>query len=141
MTTEHPRPVWHLAERAHWDEALVSGSYVRSTRGASLAEVGFVHCSYPEQLTGVVAAGYARATEEMVVLEIDVARLGEETRVRVEPGDPGDPEGERYPHLYGPVPVAAVVRTRSARVERGWLDLGSWQDVGPAAAPGRPAGS
>ena len=69
---------------------------------------------------------------ELVVLEIDVARLGERTPVRVEPGDPADPGSEQYPHLYGPVPVDAVVRTRPARVERGWLDLGSWEP-GPGA--------
>ncbi len=127
MTADGPRPVWHLADRAHWEEALASGSYERSTRGATLAEVGFVHASYPEQLPGVVAAHYAREAGELVVLEIDVARLGERTPVRVEPGDPADPGSEQYPHLYGPVPVDAVVRTRPARVERGWLDLGSWE--------------
>ncbi|WP_289018033.1 DUF952 domain-containing protein [uncultured Ornithinimicrobium sp.] len=121
-----------MADRAHWEEALTSGSYERSTRGATLAEVGFVHAAYPEQLPGVVAAHYVRETGELVVLEIDVARLGEATPVRVEPGDPDDPEGEHYPHLYGPVPVEAVVRTRPARVERGWLDLGGWEP-GPGA--------
>ncbi|HSP60650.1 MAG TPA: DUF952 domain-containing protein [Ornithinimicrobium sp.] len=127
MSPGEQRPVWHLAERSHWEEALASGSYERSTRGATLAEVGFVHGSYPEQLPGVVAALYASAGEEMVVLEIDVTRLGEQTPVRIEPGDPHDPGGEHYPHLYGPVPVRSVVRTRPARVDRGWLDLGSWE--------------
>jgi uncharacterized protein (DUF952 family) len=127
VSGEEPRAVWHLAERSHWEQALASGSYERSTRGAGLDEVGFVHASYPEQLPGVVAAHYARATEELVVLEIDVTRLPATTSVRVEPADPDDPEGENFPHLYGPVPVGAVARTRPARVERGWLDLGGWE--------------
>lgn len=137
MSPGEARPVWHLAERSHWEQALASGVYDRSTRGASLAEVGFVHASYPEQLPGVVAAVYAQAHEEMVVLEIDVTRLGEATPVRVEPGDPDDPGAERYPHLYGPLPVDAVVRTRSARVDRGWLELGGWEP-GPAPVSPRP---
>jgi uncharacterized protein (DUF952 family) len=88
--------IWHLAERAEWDEARAAGSYERSTRGLSLAEVGFVHCSYPAQLPGVAAAFYADAPD-LVLLRIDPARVPAE--IRVEAG---------FPHVYGPVPVAAV---------------------------------
>lgn len=88
--------LWHLAERAEWDEARASGSYERSTRGLSLAEEGFVHCSYPDQLAGVAAAFYADAPD-LVLLRIDPAKLGAE--IRVEGG---------FPHVYGPIPVAAV---------------------------------
>lgn len=37
--------ILHLAHRADWDEALVSGQYRTSTRGASLDDVGFIHAS------------------------------------------------------------------------------------------------
>ncbi|MFK5632989.1 MULTISPECIES: DUF952 domain-containing protein [unclassified Ornithinimicrobium] len=124
------RPFWHLAERAHWEAALRTGRYDRSTRGATLAEVGFVHCSYPEQLPGVVKAFHARATEELVVLELDPQRLVDlGVEVRDEPGDPQDPGSPLFPHVFGPLPVTAVVRTRPAAVDRGWLDLGPWQDL------------
>ena len=126
--TQDARPFWHLAERFHWDRAVQAGTYERSTRGATLAEVGFIHGSYPEQLPGVVKAHYQRATEPMVVLEIDPAVLAElGVEVRLEPGDPTDPESEHYPHVYGPLPVAAVSRTRPAAVAMGWLDLGPWE--------------
>ncbi|SOC52435.1 DUF952 domain-containing protein [Ornithinimicrobium cerasi] len=129
MSAREPvRSVWHLAERRHWEAALASGSYERSTLGATLQEVGFVHASFPEQLPGVVRAHYARVAEPLVVLEIDPQLLDQAgVQVRLEPGDPDDPGSERFPHLYGPVPVPAVTRTRPAAVDRGWLELGPWE--------------
>jgi uncharacterized protein (DUF952 family) len=91
--------LWHLAEDPKWTEAVRTGSYQRSTRGQSLAEVGFVHCSYPEQLAGVAAAFYADAGD-LVLLRIDPA--GVPAEIRVEGG---------FPHVYGPIPVAAVTAT------------------------------
>ena len=88
--------LWHLAERPEWAEAVRTGSYRRSTRGLSLAEVGFVHCSYPDQLAGVAAAFYADAGD-LVLLRIDPDRVP--AVVRVEDG---------FPRIYGPIPVTAV---------------------------------
>ncbi len=90
--------LWHLAEAEGWAEATRTGSYERSTRGQSLAEVGFVHCSYPDQLAGVAAAFYADADAgDLVLLRIDLDRVP--AGIRVEGG---------FPHAYGPIPVAAV---------------------------------
>ena len=126
-----PRPLWHLAEQAHWEAALRTGSYERSTRGATLADVGFIHASWPEQLPGVARLLYARVAEPLVVLEIDPEALAQAgVEIRVEPGDPQDPASPVFPHLYGPLPVSAVTRTRPAAVEKGWLDLGPWEDAG-----------
>jgi uncharacterized protein (DUF952 family) len=88
--------LWHLAEGSEWAEAVRVGSYRRSTRELSLAEVGFVHCSYPDQLAGVAAASYADAGD-LVLLRIDPARVPAEIRVE-----------DRFPHVYGPIPIAAV---------------------------------
>lgn len=88
--------LWHLAEGPEWAEATRTGSYERSTRGLSLAEEGFVHCSYPDQVAGVAAAFYADA-DDLVLLRIDTARVPAE--IRVEDG---------FPHVYGAIPVAAV---------------------------------
>lgn len=133
------RPLWHLAELVHWEAARRTGRYERSTRGATLAEVGFIHASYPEQLPGVAKLLYSRADlEPLVVLEIDPAALAASgVEVRLEPGDPTDPGSPLFPHLYGALPVAAVSRTRSAVVEKGWLDLGPWEAVGDGPAAER----
>lgn len=121
------RPFWHLAEAGHWQDALAAGRYERSTLGATLAQVGFIHGAYPEQLPAVARAHYARHTDPLVVLEIDPAVLrAAGVEVRLEPGDPDDPGSPSYPHVHGPLPVQAVTRTRPAAVQRGWLDLGPW---------------
>jgi uncharacterized protein (DUF952 family) len=104
--------LWHLAERAHWDEARTTGWYERSTRGRSLADEGFVHCSYRDQVAGVGASFYADAGD-VVLLRIDPARVPAE--VRVEGG---------FPHVYGPIPTAAVTAaTPVNRDAAGQLEL------------------
>ncbi|NGO76938.1 DUF952 domain-containing protein [Streptomyces sp. YC504] len=100
----------HLTERALWDEAVRTGSYEHSTRGRTLAEEGFIHCSTREQLPAVAQFLYGGDTGhgELVVLVIDAERLT--APVRHEAAAPGGP---LYPHIYGPVPTEAVVGVES----------------------------
>ena len=113
--------MWHLAEPDHWREAQRTGTYERSTRGATLADVGFVHCSYPDRLPAVVEAVYHDVSGDYLVLEIDRHHL-ERANITVvdEPGS-DEPGAALFPHVYGPIPVAAVRRVLPARVERGRL--------------------
>jgi uncharacterized protein (DUF952 family) len=119
--------VWHLARTSDWEDALASGSYAISTRGLTLAQVGFIHCSYAHQVAGVVALFYADESVPLTLLGIDPQRL--ETvgiEVRAEPGDPAHPDGERFPHVYGAIPVDAVTETHAARVVDGALVAPTW---------------
>lgn len=100
----------HLALASDWAAATATGEYRVSTRDATLAEHGFIHLSFPHQLAGVARARY-RDAGELVVLEIDPTLLTDP--VVVEPGDP-EPGAELFPHLYGPLPVAAVTAVRRA---------------------------
>lgn len=104
----------HLTERPLWEAARGTGTYEMSTRGRTLHEEGFIHCSSPHQLPGVAEMLYgaevpaaAGSPVDLVVLVIDPARLP--VPVRYEALAPG---GEEFPHIYGPVPVAAVVEVR-----------------------------
>ena len=98
-----------MTERERWQDAQDSGAYTGSTRGASLPEVGFVHCSFADQVEKVTAFLYGDDfAGDLVVLEIDTDRLDAE--VRVENLDGGD---ELFPHIYGPVPTDAVVDVRA----------------------------
>lgn len=100
--------VLHLADRTAWAAAQATGQYSGSTRGRTLAEVGYVHASTSAQLPAVMAAVYDDLpADDLVLLVVDlpaVAARGIE--VRWENLDGGT---EPYPHLYGPIPVDAVV--------------------------------
>jgi len=98
-----PRDVFvHLLEPARWRAALAEGA----VRPPSLDSVGFLHLSRPDQVH--LPAGYLfPGRRDLVLLVVDPARLTDP--VRWEPGDPEDPSSMRFPHLYGPLPVTAVV--------------------------------
>jgi uncharacterized protein (DUF952 family) len=101
--------LFHLALRRDWESARESevGDYRVSTRGRTLAEEGFLHASYAHQWQGVRDAYYADVTEPLVLLEVDPARLDVPV---VEEAPAGG--AEAFPHVYGPLPVAAVVAVR-----------------------------
>ncbi|MFE9763438.1 DUF952 domain-containing protein [Streptomyces sp. NPDC005808] len=105
-------PLLHLTERSLWDAARASGAYEMSTRGRTLQEVGFIHCSLRHQLPAVAAFVYGSyaGPDELVVLVIDAERLG--APVRYEAMEAG---GEEFPHIYGPIPVEAVVAVEEWR--------------------------
>ncbi|WP_328768720.1 DUF952 domain-containing protein [Streptomyces sp. NBC_00286] len=95
----------HITERSLWDAARATGTYEMSTRGRTLQEEGFIHCSTRAQLPRVAAFLYGSYSgpDDLVVLVIDPERLG--VPVRYEASEAG---GEEFPHVYGAIPVAAV---------------------------------
>jgi uncharacterized protein (DUF952 family)/ribosomal protein S18 acetylase RimI-like enzyme len=92
----------HLIEPRDWRGALADGA----VRPPSLESVGFVHLSTPEQVH-VPAQVLFPGRRDLVLLVVDPTRLT--APVRFEAGVPEDPAGMRFPHLYGPLPVTAVV--------------------------------
>ena len=101
--------IFHIAFASEWSAAEATGTYEVSTRGLSLEEVGFIHAGFEHQVPLVGAAFYGDVSEPLVVLVIDTARIGAPIRVeRVEGTD------EQFPHIYGPLPVSAVVEVRTA---------------------------
>ncbi|OEU88450.1 hypothetical protein DB35_19335 [Streptomyces abyssalis] len=129
----------HITERSVWEaaRASASGTYEMSTRGLTLEEVGFIHCSQRHQLPQVARMLYGgQDPAELVVLVIESERIS--APVRYEPpepaaacaGDANDADGadgadraggserpedaaaggaQLFPHVYGPLPVSAVV--------------------------------
>jgi uncharacterized protein (DUF952 family)/GNAT superfamily N-acetyltransferase len=88
----------HLCAPADWRAALDDGA---------LRPPGpFVHLSHPEQVH-LPAQRLFPGRRDLVLLVVDPARLSDP--VVEEPGVPADPDGMRFPHLHGPLPVAAVV--------------------------------
>jgi uncharacterized protein (DUF952 family) len=97
--------IFHIVSVDTWAAAEGAGSY----RPASLAAEQFIHFSYAEQVAAT-ANRYYRESDRLQVLEVDPARLGAELRA-----EPSPATGEFYPHLYGPLPVAAVVAIHPLR--------------------------
>ena len=97
----NPPELVHLCGTRDWQAASVSGEH----RPPSLSEVGFVHLSMPEQVHLPANRLYAGRTD-LVLLSLNPALLT--APVRWEPGVPTDPESMVFPHLYGPLPTAAV---------------------------------
>ncbi|MEV7449874.1 DUF952 domain-containing protein [Streptomyces nigra] len=98
--------ILHLTERSLWEAARERGAYEISTRGRTLQEEGFIHCSTRAQLPKVAAFLYGTydGPDDLVVLVVDPERL--DVPLRYEAVEPG---GEEFPHVYGPLPVGAVV--------------------------------
>jgi glutathione S-transferase len=98
-----PRDIFHISTEADWARAQAEGRYSLSTRGLTLAQVGFVHCAFEEQVARV-ANVFFRGAAKLVVLRIAIDRLNAEVRYE-------DLEGghELFPHVYGPLNLDAVV--------------------------------
>lgn len=93
--------VYHIVLPEDW-AAFDTGLYTAK----SLETEGFIHCSFAEQLDGVIERYYSGA-DEIVILEIETDALM--SRLVKEPST----NDEIYPHIYGPINRAAIVRVLS----------------------------
>jgi uncharacterized protein (DUF952 family) len=112
--------IYHIAATADWDQATRQGLYTVSTHGRTLEQEGFIHAAREDQVPGVLARFYGDVSQPLVVLEIDTDLLDV-------PWREDEVDGDRFPHVYGPLVTRAVVDIRPARAE---------QVRGPSAASG-----
>lgn len=92
---------FHLVTTASWHESVRAGVH----RPASLATQGFVHLSTDAQVSRTVERHYPDVGD-LLLVEVDPDRLAAE--VVFEEGEPG----EWFPHLFGPLPLDAVLDVR-----------------------------
>jgi glutathione S-transferase len=103
-----PSWLYHLALRGEWAEARRDGAYRRSTRGRSLEEVGFIHLSAAHQVQPTAQRFYGDLPSgELLLLSVDPQRLAAAGLAVMEEPAPGS--GELFPHLYGALPLEAVL--------------------------------
>lgn len=97
--------ILHITSRAEWADAQVRGEYL----APSLQSEGFIHCSTERQVLHVAAAFY-RGRTDLVLLVIDESRLTPELKWEPPAGPPapGISEADLFPHVFGPVNLAAV---------------------------------
>jgi glutathione S-transferase len=101
-------PIFHLALPDDWAAAFGDGEYRVSTRGVTLEQEGFIHCSTRAQIEDTANRFYGDL-EQLVVLTI-APRLVPAPIV-FEPPAPG--VETLFPHVHGPIPIAAVVRAET----------------------------
>jgi uncharacterized protein (DUF952 family) len=100
--------IYHITSRRAWREAQQRGDYQTD----NLETEGFIHCSTGAQVLPV-AEKYYPGQHGLLLLVIDPARLASE--LKWEPPaegnpPPGVPEGDLFPHIYGPLNLDAVVK-------------------------------
>jgi len=101
--------IYHLTDPARWALSQAAGQHTGSTRGVDLEQEGYIHCSTAEQWPGVVERFYADVTE-LLLLHIDEVEL-DAPLVYEQLGEAPEP----FPHVYGAIPVAAVVHVQRLR--------------------------
>lgn len=100
--------IYHITSRMAWSEARERGDY----RAESLDTEGFIHCSTESQVVPV-AQKYYQGQNDLLLLVIEPALLSSELKWEPPSGGappPGVPEGDLFPHIYGPINLDAVVQ-------------------------------
>jgi uncharacterized protein (DUF952 family) len=101
-----PGVLVHLCGVQEWLRARSRGG-IRPESCDSSSKAPFIHLSTLEQVH-LPANRLYRGRRDLVLLYIDPAAL--DSPVRWERGVATDPESMLFPHLYGPLPVRAVIR-------------------------------
>lgn len=91
--------LYHITSQREWHDAHKSGQYLPQ----GYTQDGFIHASFREQVLKTAARFYS-GKRGLALLKIDSEKIPAE--VKVENLDGG---AEEFPHIYGPLPVAAVL--------------------------------
>ncbi len=92
------QPIYHMCALAEWRAAEAEGDYRGSSQDAA---DGFIHFSTQGQVRASAAKHRAGQTG-LVLLAVDAGSLGDALKWETTTG------GALFPHLYGPLPLAAV---------------------------------
>ena len=91
--------IYHMCRHDEWQAAQVNGAYSGSSQDVA---DGFIHFSTAAQVRGSAAKHRAGQTG-LILLGVDPHALGAALKWEPSRG------GQLFPHLYGPLPVTAVV--------------------------------
>ena len=102
----HPKEAFKIVAADEWAAPEATGAYAGSA--VDLAD-GYVHLSAAEQLAETVSKHYA-GRDNLLLLTVDLTALGNTLIWEPSRG------GALFPHIYGPLPVAAVTATKQCSV-------------------------
>ena len=92
--------IFHMCAKNKWQAAVVKGIYEGSSQDVA---DGFIHFSTADQVSES-AAKHHTGQLGLVLLSVEVALLGNSLKWEK------SREGAFFPHLYGSLPLKAVVR-------------------------------
>ena len=99
--------IFHITSRRDWESAQAKGGYTAE----SLHTEGFIHCSTLAQVLPV-AENFYKGQSDLVLLLIEPTLLTSTLNWEAPSGGtppPGVPLGDKFPHIYGPINLDAVV--------------------------------
>lgn len=97
--------IYRFADPAALGAAALSGSYEGEAHDHA---DGFIHCSARHQLEGTLAAHF-EGVDRVALAVIDAKALGGSLKWEKSRG------GEDFPHIYGPLPFAAIMSVHILR--------------------------
>lgn len=102
MSTPSPAVVFKICPTALWEAAKSEGAFA----GAPVdLEDGFIHFSTADQVRETARRHFA-GQDGLKLLTVETAPLGDLLRWEASRG------GALFPHLYGPLPLGAVVEVQ-----------------------------
>lgn len=92
-----------IARQKVWEQSIPTGEYTQSTIDTALADVGFIHCSFPSQTMDIVNRKCIDQ-DTFLLLLVDTSKV--KSPIKFEGALSGRPGV--FPHIYGPLNVDAV---------------------------------
>jgi uncharacterized protein (DUF952 family) len=93
--------LFHIIFQKDWEKFQTQGLYTPP----SLDQEGFIHCSTKEQVLPTANRRFQGQTD-LLLLEIDSAKVPHQIKY-----DLSLSAGQKHPHIYGPLPIEAVITT------------------------------
>lgn len=94
--------IYHICTQASWQAQNNAPEYIHS----SLEEENFIHCSEEHQIQGVLER-YFEGQKNLILLTIDKSKV--QPKIQYD----NAPNGEDYPHIYGPINKNAIVEIKN----------------------------
>lgn len=102
MILAHPATAYKILAADQWAQFKADGVF----HGAPVDFAdGYIHLSAADQLQGTLDKHFA-GQSGLVIAEVDLAALREMVKWEVSRGD------ALFPHIYGPLPMSAVLSSR-----------------------------
>ncbi|OYP37983.1 DUF952 domain-containing protein [Rhodopirellula sp. MGV] len=106
-TAKHDKVIYKIVPTSEWETAEQGGAF--SGCGIDIDD-GFIHLSAAPQVAGTLNRYFAGQTG-LLLVSVDTQALGK--TLRWEPSR----DGELFPHVYGEIPMAAVVAVHPLTVD------------------------